>query len=155
MSQSCAKSRVYSSGCGQLTTDLSAHLGFKCIVSCCFHDKRMRLKTRAYSIILWQLYNAETKIPQVDRNSMKVLLVWGTNFFMKFQSLRTIFQDWNSCDSSVCRRRFHCVMIRAWQNILFFSPIILFDYSKKLSPLFPFGGPIILMLKGKLSQNRI
>ena len=28
-------------------------------------------------------------------------------------------------------------------------PIILFDYSQKLSPLFPFSIPIIVMLKSK------
>ena len=40
----------HSSGRGQLSTDLLAHLGFKRIVSCHFRDKRMRLKTRAYGI---------------------------------------------------------------------------------------------------------
>ena len=38
---------------------------------------------------------------------------------------------------------------RAWQIIPFFLAIILFDYSQKLSQLFPLGIPIILMLKGK------
>ena len=35
-------------GRGQFAIDLLAHLGFKRMVSCCFRDKRMRLKTRAY-----------------------------------------------------------------------------------------------------------
>ena len=38
-------------------------------------------------------------------------------------------------------------MISAWQIIPFFLPIILFDYSQKLSPLFPFSRPIILIQK--------
>ena len=45
------------------------------------------------------------------------------------------------------------MLSRAWQIILFFFlPIILFDYSQKLSPLFPFCRPIILMLKSKKEQ---
>ena len=35
----------------------------------------------------------------------------------------------------------------AWQIIPFFWPIILFDYSQKFSPLFPYSRPTILMLK--------
>ena len=35
-------------GRGQFSTDLLAHLGFKRMVSCNFHDKRMRFKTHAY-----------------------------------------------------------------------------------------------------------
>ena len=40
--------QVRSSWCGQLCTNLLAHVGFKRIVPCCFRNKRMRLKTRAY-----------------------------------------------------------------------------------------------------------
>ena len=39
--------QVHSSGRGQRTTDLLAHLGFKHI---CFHNKCMHLKTRAYGM---------------------------------------------------------------------------------------------------------
>ena len=45
------RSRVHLSRCDRLTTDLLAHLGLR-IVSCCFRNKRMRLKTRAYGIIV-------------------------------------------------------------------------------------------------------
>ena len=38
-------------GRGQFAIDLLAHLGFKRMVSCCFRDKRMRLKTRAYGML--------------------------------------------------------------------------------------------------------
>ena len=41
----CDHDQVHSSGCGQLSTDLLAHLGFKRIVPCCFRNKRMHLKT--------------------------------------------------------------------------------------------------------------
>ena len=40
----CDQDQVHSSGCGQHSTDLLAHLGFKRIVPCCFHNKRMHLK---------------------------------------------------------------------------------------------------------------
>ena len=39
-------------GRGQFAIDLLAHLEFKRMVSCSFRDKRMRLKTRAYGLIL-------------------------------------------------------------------------------------------------------
>ena len=39
-------------GRSQFAIDLLAHLGFKRMVSCSFRDKRMRLKTRAYGILL-------------------------------------------------------------------------------------------------------
>ena len=39
-------------GRGQFAIDLLAHLGFKRMVSCSFRDKHMRLKTRAYGIII-------------------------------------------------------------------------------------------------------
>ena len=38
----------YLSGRGHFNIDIQAHLGFKRMVSCCFHNRRMRLKTRAY-----------------------------------------------------------------------------------------------------------
>ena len=63
--------QVHSSGCGQLSTDLLAHLGFKrivpcCfhnkrIVPCCFHNKRMRLKTRTYGILFLWTYSSGQK----------------------------------------------------------------------------------------------
>ena len=39
-------------GRGQFAIDLLAHLGFKRMVSCSFRDKRMRLKIRAYGILV-------------------------------------------------------------------------------------------------------
>ena len=44
-------------GRGQFGTDFKAHLGFKCMVSCSFRDKRRRLKTRAYGILSCTAYN--------------------------------------------------------------------------------------------------
>ena len=37
-------------GVVNFSINIQAHLRFKRIVSCCFRNKRMRLKTRAYGI---------------------------------------------------------------------------------------------------------